>query len=150
MAIVNQINRCLRTLCVARHPYLAAHFASLFSDLGLDAKGARGLEEATQMSRTFEPDVVICEYELLASLPADVVESDLLLSRFPLIAVSLTRRAQEAQLVHIRGISAFLYLPMIEQEDAMRAVSSAVASGRQRYVPSSPATSRIDEIEASL
>lgn len=102
------------------------------------------------MSRTFEPDVVICEYELLASLPADVVESDLLLSRFPLIAVSLTRRAQEAQLVHIRGISAFLYLPMIEQEDAMRAVSSAVASGRQRYVPSSPATSRIDEIEASL
>lgn len=150
MTTVNQINPCLRALCVARHPYLSAHFASLFSDLGLDAQGARGLEEALATSRTFQPDVVICEYELLTALPADVIESDLLLSRFPLIAVSLTRRAQEAQLMHVSEVSAFLYLPMIEQDDVMRAVSSAVENGRQRYVPSSPITSRIDEVEASL
>jgi DNA-binding NarL/FixJ family response regulator len=150
MATVNQIKRCLRALCVARHPYLSAHFASLFSDLGLDVKGARGLEEAYATSRTFEPDVVICEYELLTALPADVLESDPILSRLPLIAVSLTRRAQEAQLMHMNGVSAFLYLPMIEQDMAMRAVSSAVASGRERYVPSSPIISGIDEVEASL
>jgi DNA-binding NarL/FixJ family response regulator len=150
MTIVNEINRCVRALCVARHPYLSAHFASLFSDLGLDAKGARGLEEALATSRTFQPDVVICEYELLTALPADVLESDWLLSQSPVIAVSLTRRAQEAQLMHMNGVSAFLYLPMIEQDAAMRAISAAVANGRQRYVPSSPSISRIDEVEASL
>ena len=150
MTTVNEINRCFRALCVARHPFLAAHFASLFSDLGLHAQGARGLEEAWAMSRTFEPDVVICEYELLTALPADVLESDLLLSQSPLIAVSLTRRAQEAQLMHMNGVSAFLYLPMIEQDAALRAISSAVAHGRPHYVPSSPSTSIIDEVEASL
>jgi CheY-like chemotaxis protein len=150
MAIVNQINRCFRALCVARHPYLSAHFASLFSDLGLEAKGARGLEEALATSRTFTPDVVICEYELLTALPMDVLETDRLLSQSPLIAVSLTRRAQEAQLMHMSGVSAFLYLPMMEPDTAVRAIASAVAHGRQRYVASSPSTSRIDEVEASL
>jgi hypothetical protein len=52
--------------------------------------------------------------------------------------------------MHMHGVSAFLYLPMIEQDVAMRAISSAVANGRQRLVSSSPSISGIDEVEASL
>ena len=150
MAPVNQKDTRLRALCVARHAYLSAHFASLFSDLDLETKGARGLDEALLLSRVFEPDVVICEYELLMALPTDVLEQDALLSKKPLIAVSLTRRAQEAQLMHMRGVSAFLYLPMFERDAATRAISSAVSNGRQSYVPTSLSTTSTEEVEATL
>jgi len=56
---------------------------------------AVGLESAVQRAGDVAPDVVICDYDLLATIPLEKWENDGLLSRTPVIAVSLTRHAQE-------------------------------------------------------
>jgi hypothetical protein len=52
------------------------------------------------------------------------------LARIPIIAVSLTRRPDEAHLVDYNGIAGFLYLPMVSQESLMRVVRAAAAPVR--------------------
>jgi hypothetical protein len=134
---VNQIN-ILKSLCVGRHPFLSDHFARFFAELGVETRHATGLDEALAISSGFHPDVVICEYELLATLSLDGWEKDELLSRKPVIAVSLTRRPHEAHLLDINGIGGFLYLPLLDRAAAMRIISAAAAGSRPRYVPTSP------------
>ena len=127
--------RSLRALCVARHEFLSDHVARYFASLGLDTSFAVGLQDALHRSRDFKPDVVIAEYELLAMLSLDAWERDELLSRTAVIAVSLTRRPQEAHLLDVNGIAGFLYLPKLDAETAGRIVAAAAASSRPRYVP---------------
>ena len=64
------------------------------------------------------PDVVVCEYDLLATFPLDVWERDSALSRTPMVAVSLTRRPNEMHLLDVNGIAGFLYLPTLRADDA--------------------------------
>jgi hypothetical protein len=134
MDIVNN-GITLKSLCVGRHPYLSDHFARFFAGLGVETQHATGLEQALTVSRHFDPDVVICEYELLATLSLDRWEKDELLSRTPVIAVSLTRRPQEAHLLDINGIGGFLYLPLLDREAAMRIISAAAAGSRSHQAP---------------
>jgi hypothetical protein len=136
---VNRIN-ILKCLCVGRHPYLSDHFARFFAQLGVETRYATGLDEALTVSRDFNPDTVICEYELLATLSLDCWEKDELLSGTPVIAVSLTRRPHEAHLLDINGIGGFLYLPLLDREAAVKIISAAAAGSHNRYVPSSPAS----------
>ena len=103
---------------------------------------AVGLNDALVESRSFHPDVVIAEYELLAMLSLDTWEQDELLSRTAVIAVSLTRRPQEAHLLDVNGIAGFLYLPLLDAETALKIVSAGAASSRARYTPA-PALSSI-------
>ncbi len=131
----------LRALCVGRHSYLSDHIARYFASLGIQTRHAVGLDEALVESRTFEPDVVIAEYELLAMLSLDAWERDELLSRTAVIAVSLTRRSHEAHLLDVSGIAGFLYLPLLDSETASKIISAAAVSSRARYVPSPPTTS---------
>ena len=120
----------LKCLCVGRHPFLSDHFARFFAELGVETSHATGLDEALIVSRDFHPQVVICEYELLATLSLDRWEKDQLLSRMPVIAVSLTRRPQEAHLLDINGIGGFLYLPLLDRQAALRLISAAGAITR--------------------
>jgi hypothetical protein len=136
MNIVNSESpKRLRALCVARHEFLSDHVARYFASLGLDTSHAVGLQDALSRSRDFKPDVVIAEYELLAMLSLDAWERDELLSRTAVIAVSLTRRPQEAHLLDVNGIAGFLYLPLLDAETAGKIVGAAAASSRARYVP---------------
>ena len=146
---VNKINRRLRALCVGRHPYLAEHFARVFSDLGLDAKSAKRLDEAASLSREFKPDILICEYELLAIFSVSALRRDEILSETPVIAVSLTRGAKEAPVANMEGVDSFLYLPTLDPDVAVRAISAAANAGNE-YAPPLPGSSRIDEVEATL
>jgi hypothetical protein len=138
---VNNRKTSLKSLCVGRHPYLSDHFARFFASLGVETEHATGLEQALTVSREFDPDVVICEYELLATLSLDRWEKDELLSRTPVIAVSLTRRPQEAHLLDINGIGGFLYLPLLNRDAALRVISAAAAGTRSRYEPTSSPSS---------
>lgn len=115
----------MRVLCVGRHSYLAGHFATFFGDLGLDARPAVGFRDAVEVANSHRPDVVICDYDLLATLPLRAWESDPLLSRVPVVAVSLTRRPNEAHLMDVNGIAGFLYLPTLEPDDAVRVIAAA-------------------------
>jgi hypothetical protein len=87
--------------------------------------------------------VIICEYELLATLSLDRWEKDELLSGTPVIAVSLTRRPHEAHLLDVNGIGGFLYLPLLDREAAAKIISAAAAGSIAQYVPSPPLSSRI-------
>jgi DNA-binding NarL/FixJ family response regulator len=121
----------LRALCIARHSYLSEHIARYFAAMGVATTNAVGLESAIAVAADSAPDVVICDYDVLATIPLERWEHDALLSRTPVIAVSLTRHAEELHLLDVNGIAGFLYLPTLEQAPALRILHAAAA--RPRY-----------------
>lgn len=143
-------NLRLRALCVGRHPFLSDHFARFFADLGIETEPAVGLDAALAASRNFQPDVVICEYEVLATLPLEAWEKDELLCRMPVIAISLTRRPNEAHILDVNGIGGFLYLPTLKRESAVRIISAAAGATRNGYVPAPVGSSMVREAEPAL
>ena len=115
----------MRVLCVGRHPYLSDHLCRFFVALGVYAHPVVGLDEAIEAAAQFQPDAVVCDYDLLATIPLDGWERDPLLSRLPVIAVSLTRRPEEVHLLDVNGIAGFIYLPTLEREQALKMLSAA-------------------------
>lgn len=101
--------------------------------MGIATANAVGLESAVSMAASVAPDVVICDYDVLATIPLESWERDSLLSNTPVIAVSLTRHAEELHLLDVNGIAGFLYLPTLEQAPALRILQAAAA--RPRYTP---------------
>ena len=110
----------MKALCVGRHRYLSDHFGQFFRRLGVDAASVVGITDAIEAAREQRPDIVFCEYDLLATMPLESWERDPFLSRVPVIAVSLTRRADEMHLLDINNIAGFFYLPALTDEDARR------------------------------
>ena len=121
----------LSALCIARHCFLSEHIARYFARMGVITSEAVGLEAAVEAARRASPDVVICDYDLLATIPLEKWEHDGLLSKTPVIAVSLTRHAEELHLLDVNGIAGFLYLPTLEQAPALKILHAAAA--RPRY-----------------
>ena len=148
--IVSQKNTRLRALCVGRHRFLAGHLARFFTDLGVDATAAVGLDEALISSHVFDPHVVICEYELLATLSLHAWERDELLSSRPVIAVSLTRHPQEAHLLDVNGIGGFLYLPTLDRHAAMRLITAAGSGSLNGYLPTLPTAAMDSAVETTI
>jgi len=138
----------VRALCVGRHPYVSDHIARFFSSPGVETSRAVGLEDALQVSRLFEPQVVICEYEVLVALSLEAWERDELLSKTPVIAVSLTRRPDEAHLLDVNSIGGFLYLPRLKPDAAMRIIAASTA--RPHYTPAPVTSSPAAETEAQV
>jgi hypothetical protein len=110
----------LKALCVGRHRYLSDHFGQFFRRLGVDATCVVGIDDAINAARAHHPDVVFCEYDLLATVPLEPWERDPFLSRVPVIAVSLTRRCDEMHLLDVNNIAGFFYLPTLTADDARR------------------------------
>ena len=121
----------LRALCIARHSFLSEHIARYFAEMGVATTNAVGLDSAAKAAAGASLDVVICDYDVLASIPLQEWEHDVLLSNTPVVAVSLTRHAEELQLLDVNGIAGFLYLPTLEQAPALRILHAAAA--RPKY-----------------
>lgn len=115
----------MRAVCIARHRYLSEHIASVFADIDVHAVPAVGFEEGIALARRTGPSLVLCEYDLLAMAPLHRWERDRELGAIPIIAVSLTRRPEEAHLADTNGIAGFLYLPTLSAEDAWRVLHAA-------------------------
>jgi len=77
----------LRALCIGRHCFLSEHIARYFASMGVVTTEAVGLDAAVEAAREASPDVVICDYDLLATIPLEKWERDELLSNTPVIAV---------------------------------------------------------------
>lgn len=122
----------LRALCIARHCILSEHIARYFGELGVVTTNAVGLESALNGSVDWIPDVVICDYDVLTSVSLEQWERDQLLSRTPVVAVSLTRHAEELHLLDVNGIAGFLYLPTLDRVAALRILHAAAA--RPKYL----------------
>ena len=125
----------LRALCVARHCYLSEHIARYFAAMGLTTTNAVGLDSAVIAAASCAPDVVICDYDVLATIPLETWEHDSLLSNTPVVAVSLTRHAEELQLLDVNGIAGFLYLPTLEEAPALRILRAAAARPKYSLSP---------------
>lgn len=123
----------MRALCTARHRFLSEHFSVWFGALDIECAVAVGLDGAIVEAASFLPDVVLCEYDLLATAPLAAWERDPVLSRTPVIAVSMTRRPTEVHLLDVNGIAGFLYLPSLTPQDARR----VLAAVRRPIVPPS-------------
>jgi DNA-binding NarL/FixJ family response regulator len=131
----------LRALCIARHCILSEHIARYFGEMGVLTTNAVGLESGLNGTADSTPDIVICDYDVLASVPLEQWERDRLLSRTPIVAVSLTRNAEELHLLDVNGIAGFLYLPTLDRSAALRILYAAAA--RPKYVlPSRRAPAR--------
>lgn len=92
---------------MGRHVFLAEHFARFFSGLGLETKPVVGMANASVDSQGFDPDIVIGDYELLATLSLQAWKLDDILSRRPVIAVGLSKRPNEVQDLDVNGIDEF-------------------------------------------
>ena len=121
----------IRALCIARHCFLSEHIARYFAQMGVATTNAVGLDSAAESVGDSSPDVVICDYDVLADIPLERWEQNSLLSRIPVIAVSLTRHAEELHLLDVDGIAGFLYLPTLEQAPALKVLNAAAA--RPKY-----------------
>lgn len=115
-------------LCVARHLYLAQHLSRVLGEAGAQTRVAVGLGDAAHIAADCCPDVVAAEYDLLATLPLGAWEHDEVLSRRPVIAVSLTRRPGEWNALDVNGIAGYLYLPEVGAEATMQVLSAAARS----------------------
>ena len=112
-------------LCVARHLYLAQHLARVLAQAGAATRSAVGLDEARLGAADCSPDVVVADYDLLATLPLNEWERDDILSRRPVIAVSLTRRPGESNALDVNGIAGCLYLPELGAPGVLRVLQAA-------------------------
>ena len=117
---------------MGRHQYLSDHFSLFFREIGLETVSAVGIAGAVEVARSERPDVVICDYDLLATAPLGEWECHDVLSRTPVVAVSLTRRLCERHLLDVNGIAGFLYMPTLTRDEALTALSGACR--RQTYV----------------
>ncbi|HUQ98417.1 MAG TPA: hypothetical protein VM166_03120 [Gemmatimonadaceae bacterium] len=124
----------LRALCIARHSFLSAHLARYFGNMGVMTSEAVGLKVTGSDRGNPAPDVVICDYDLLASVPLDQWENDELLSNIPVVAVSLTRQSEELHIFNSSGIAGFLYLPTLEETPALKILRAAAARSRFKLV----------------
>lgn len=109
----------LSALCVARHRFLSEHLGRYFTRIGLATRCVVGLDEAFAAVRASRPDVVLCDYDLLATIPLARWERDAAFARIPVMAVSLTRRPEEMHLLDVNGIGGFLYLPTLDPQAAL-------------------------------
>ena len=140
----------LLVLCIARHVYISEHIARFFARVGALTVSAVGLSEGAARARQRRPDVVVCEYDLLATLPISAWECDELLSCLPILAVSLTRRPGEVNLLDVNGVSGFLYLPALTDEKlhqvldgATRGIVRAPELTPLSWPQSTPSTARL-------
>jgi CheY-like chemotaxis protein len=130
----------LRAVCVARHSFLTAHLARYFAALGVSTSEMVGLTNADDAVEQGAPDVVICDYDLLTTLPLHKWEQHPLLSRTPVVAVSLTRKSQELHFTEVDGIAGFLYLPTLEPEQALRILRGATSRPKYSLPMNAPTT----------
>jgi CheY-like chemotaxis protein len=114
----------MRALCVGRHSFLSSHLCKYFSELSVETHPAVGLEQAAELSREHRPDAVISDYDLITPALLDRWGADPDLRVIPIIAVSLTRRPEEVYVQGGHAVAAFLYLPTLEREDALRLLSA--------------------------
>jgi hypothetical protein len=106
----------MRVLCVARHPFLSEHLERLFGRFDAETTACVGLDEATDLLMKHGADVMVCDYDLIVAVPRERWE-DTIPSGTPVIAVSMTRRANEAHLPDDRSVAAFFYLPAFDDDD---------------------------------
>lgn len=104
----------MRVLCVGRHIFLSEHLCRVFSEAGAQCEPAVGASEALNVAAHFEPEVVVCDGDLLTPILLENWTREPALEQVPVLAVSLTRRPDDSLPAEICGPAAVIYLPSLD------------------------------------
>jgi hypothetical protein len=115
----------MRVLCVGRHAYLSEHFCRFFADLGAECLGTVGVVDVPRVAAGFEPHLVVSDCDLLSTSLLDEWSRERSLAEVPVLAVSLTRRPEEAFPEVVSGVVGVVYLPVLEREQALALLEGA-------------------------
>ena len=102
----------MRVLCVARHPILSEHLCRFFERFEVAAAPCVGIRSARGMITAYDPDIMICDYDLLTPSELEGWRADASTKTVPIVAVSMTKRPGEVRLAAATGVVGFLYLPI--------------------------------------
>lgn len=119
----------MRVLCIARHPMLSQHMAALCTSAAAECKAVVGMVEGMRQARIAPPEVVLCEVDLLVPDAMRAWDEDPVVTRVPLLAVSLTRRQNETPMLLGAPVAGYLYLPTLGTHDLARALAAAMGQG---------------------
>jgi len=113
----------MRVLCVGRHAFLSEHLCRYFSDLGTQCEAVIGSSAISAAAARFEPNVMVCDSDLLTPALLDAWGADPALAGVSVLAVSLTRRPDEGM---VRAPDAgVIYLPALEREQVLALLTAA-------------------------
>ena len=115
----------MRMLCVGRHEFLSEHLCRYFRDLGAQCAPAVGTADAVVQAEAFEPSLVVADSELLTPAVLDSWSRDESLRDIPVVAVSLTRRPNEAISAELCGLAGVMYLPALSRAEALALLEGA-------------------------
>lgn len=127
----------MRVLCVARHRFLSEHLCRVFERFDVAAAPAVGMRQARTSVPAHDPDVALCDYDLLTPTQLELWRADVSSRNVPIVAVSMTKRPHEVTAIDERGVVAFLYLPRLESETA-RSLFAALRRRRDGVIPPTP------------
>jgi DNA-binding NarL/FixJ family response regulator len=111
----------MRALCVARHPILSEHLTRFFERFDVAAAPVVGMKQARMAVSSYDPDLALCDYDLLTPVQLESWRGDAASNEVPIIAVSMTKRPDEVTTLQMQGVFGFLYLPTLDP-DAARAL----------------------------
>jgi len=77
---------------------------------------------------------------VLAGVAYELLQRTPLMLDFPVIAVSLTRHAEELHLLDVDGIAGFLYLPTLNEAAALKILQAAAT--RPKFMPGAPGSAQ--------
>ena len=109
----------MRMLCVGRHEFLSEHLCRYFRDFGAHCEPVVGTADTIAAARAFEPHLVIADSDLLTAAVLEAWAQDGSLRDVPVVAVSLTRRPEEAVSADMSGLAGVIYLPALHRADVL-------------------------------
>lgn len=115
----------MRVLCIARHPMLSEHIASVCTAAGARCEPVVGMPDGMHEARRTLPVVALCEVDLLVPDVMRAWEEDPILAHIPLLAVSLSRRQNETPMLLGAPVAGYLYLPTVSDSDLASALAAA-------------------------
>lgn len=114
----------MRVLCIARHPILSEHLCRYFERFDVAALPCVGVRSARGMISAYDPDIAICDYDLLTASELQRWRDDAGTSAVPIVAVSMSKRPSEVRLAAATGVVGFLYLPTVSPVAAQQLLTS--------------------------
>jgi len=137
----------MRVLCVGRHAFLSEHLCRVFGATGAVCEPVVGVNAVAQAAARFEPQVVICEGDLLSSTVLEHWARERSLSEVPVLAVTLTPRLDDAVPAELSSTdpATAIYLPSLNRAQ----VAALLASARSSRGVTAPLQWRLQDQSAS-
>lgn len=114
----------MRVLCVGRHTFLSEHFCRVFGEVGAHCEPCVGALEVLSVAARFEPEIVVCDCDVITPALLESWAREPALSDVPVLAVSLTRRPDDAIPAELCGPAAVIYLPALDRDQRAALLAS--------------------------